>query len=263
MGAFDKAFKDWVDRDVPAWAASLARCIGLQMGPVEELTPDLSRTSQADRAFLVRGESPGALHLEVYSRVPPGTPLKLSCYNRDIAIRAGCTVYTIVVVLRPEGYHNELDRRYSEWGPRGRAEPDWLQFRYHVLRVWESNEVRADPPAYAAWLQEHVLRAYSGTEDQRLFIETASVLAGVRYSPREVLAMMGNWEAVLMDSSLIQEAIAKGEAIGIVRGEARGEARGQAIGRIGALREAVLDFLRGRFGTVPAEVEESIGSLED
>jgi hypothetical protein len=57
--------------------------------------------------------------------------------------------------------------------------------------------------------------------------------------------------------------IAEGEAKGVVKGEAIGIAKGRAEEKTEARREMLLEFLRGRFGKVPKNIERAINQMND
>lgn len=243
--------------------------------------PDLPNTVQADRALLMRGDPPGILHLEAYSSVPKGAVIDLLRYNRNLARKFGPPVHTIVLVLRPDGYHRALTEQYVERSAGGKL---LIHFGYWVVRVWErsfaelldggpalmplamlSNEVRRKRSGRERYAAQFLERARTEEPDpvaQRLLLETATTMCGLRYTHEEVRQMFGSLNRLMKESSVFQEEL----RLEVKRqvDEAVEEATRRAVEeRARTLRQSVLTVLNSRFARVSAGVAAFVESVAD
>ncbi len=116
--------------------ADWARFLGLDTdAPVEVVEADLAAvTSEADKVLRVAAASPWLVHVESQAGYDSRMPQRLLRYNALLDERHDCPVASILVLLRPEAdgpaITGSLHRTLS-------AAPDYLDFRYGVVRMWD------------------------------------------------------------------------------------------------------------------------------
>ncbi len=249
-------------------------------GPVDLIDANLSTiTAEADKVIRVGRPRPlaGSLRAASQSRpaargaaVPVQRPARPD--RHDLPTRS------VVILLRPEADGPGLTGEYRRTLPGG---PDYLTFRYGILRVWEAPvEAFLDgglgtlPLAPIADLGampvEAVIEAIERRIDQTppalggLLWTSTSILMGMRY-PADLIASLVRGARQMKESTFYQAILAEGEALGEARGEARGQARGEVI----QAKRLLVRLGERRFGSIlPADREtlDAItrsGRLED
>ena len=237
-------------------------------GPIELIDANLSTiTAEADKVIRVGGPSPWLAHFELQASRDPRIGSRLFRYNALLDDRHDLPTRSVVVLLRPEADGPELTGEYRRSLPDG---PDYLNFRYEVLRVWQEpvatfldGGLGTLPLAPVANLGttpiEEVIREIDRRIDQSppdlvgLLWSSTSILMGLRY-PAAMIDLLVRGARQMKESTYYQFILAEGEAKGVALGEARGQARGLLEGRVSeALRLLVRQGER-RFG--PASVAD-------
>jgi predicted transposase YdaD len=110
--------------------------LGLTHGePSRVVNSDLSTvTAEADKVILVEGPEPWLVHVELQTGFDKTLPRRLLRYNALLNLRHDLPVHSVAVLLRPEADGISLDGALRQRSPDGRCS---LEFRYHVVRVWE------------------------------------------------------------------------------------------------------------------------------
>src|SRR5437660_5237830 len=110
--------------------------LGLIHGePAHVVNSDLSTvTAEADKVIRVEGPVPWLVHIELQTHFDKKLPRRLLRYNALLNLRHNLPVHTVAVLLQVEADGEELDGVLRQRSPDGRCS---LEFRYHVVRVWE------------------------------------------------------------------------------------------------------------------------------
>src|SRR5436309_14850499 len=129
---FDATLKD-MGRDSPE--GFLAAFDRPPAGPVKLLNVDLSTVTTAADLVLGLGEAPEEIiHLDFQSSAAAWKHADLMVYNALLFAHYRVPVHTVVVLLRPEAAHANLNGIVG-YAPRpGRGS---MRFTYELVRLWE------------------------------------------------------------------------------------------------------------------------------
>ena len=129
---FDATLKD-LGRDCPQGV--LAEFDQPPVLPVSVLNVDLSTVTKAADLVLGLGEPlVEIVHVEFQSSAAAWKHADLLAYNALLFDHHHVPVHTIIVLLRPQAAHANVDGKVS-YSPRpGRGR---IQFEYEVVRLWE------------------------------------------------------------------------------------------------------------------------------
>jgi predicted transposase YdaD len=230
---------DWLD------AFGLAHAV-----PVRVVNSDLSTvTAEADKVLRVEGADPWLAHVELQTSHDGKLPLRLLRYNVLLSHRHELPVHTVVVLLRPSADGPDLDGVLRQRSPDGRC---WLEFHYHVVRVWELDPAallagglgtlplaplaarsEEEIPAIVAGLMRRV-DAASTAADAVEFWSATTFLAGLRFSWESIKHWFEGVTA-MKESSVYQGLLQEG------RVEGRAEEARKLLLRLGTLRFGPLD----------------------
>jgi predicted transposase YdaD len=259
-------------------------------GPTEVIDSDVSTvTAAADKVVLVREAAPWVFHCEPHTYRDPDLPRRLNVYNALLEYRHGVPVLTVVLLMRREADHADLNGLYQQGFP---GQPPYRTFRYEVVRLWEQPvaaflsgglgllplaplcDVREDDlPEVIRRMDERIAREATPAENGTLWTATG-VLMGLRY-PSVRIAEMLQGVQTMQESTFYQyiveqgraegivQGVAQGIAEGIAQGIAQGVAQGRAEGRIQECQEVLLRLGRKKFGDPTEAVLQGIQGIND
>ena len=234
-------------------------------GRVEVVDANLSTiTAEADKVLRVAGPDPWLSHVEFQASHEGHLPRRLLRYNVLLDDRHDLPTRSLVVLLRPVADGPDLSGVYRPALPGG---PDFLEFRYDVLRIWElpveailAGGLGTLPLApvsdLAATTPEEVIRRMKGRIDREpppipgnLWSATG-LLMGLRYQLDFIVPLLRGVRD-MKESSFYQYILAEGKVEGKAEGKAE-EAK-KLLRRIG----------QRRFGEPDPRAAEAIESLDD
>lgn len=226
-------------------------------------------TSEADKVIRANDPSPWLGHVELQSSRDAGLPDRLLRYNVLLRARHGLSVQSAVILLRPEADHPELSGINRHHHVSGEC---YLEFRYHVVRVWEMpvEEVLAGPlatlplapmarvgmdqlPQVIRRMEER-FQAESSPSDAAIFWTATYILMGLRF-PSEVSQHLLQGVRAMKESATYQAILQEGREAGVEEGRQEGRAE--------EARSLILRLGCKRFGTASPEVEAALGAVTD
>ena len=249
--------------------------------PVELVDTNLSTiTAEADRVIRVAAESPWLAHIELQTSRDPRLACRLFRYNALLDERHDLPIRSVAILLRRDAEGPDLTGEYRRGLPGG---PEYLSFRYGVVRVWRepvesflTGGLGILPLAPLADLGamplEGVVRAMEQRIDRAppaecgLLWSSTAVLMGLSY-PADLIQHLLRGARQMEESSFYQMILAKGEAKGLARGKAeglaRGKAEGLARGRVREARATLIRLAEHRFGPIAPADRASINKVVD
>jgi predicted transposase YdaD len=233
---------------------------------VEVIGADLSAvTSEADKVLRVAASAPWLAHVESQAGYDPRMPQRLLRYNALLDERHDCPVMSVLMLLRPEAdgpaLTGSLHRTLS-------VAPDYLDFRYGIIRVWEEPverilagglatlplaplaKVRPSELPKVIRRMEERLRREASPGDAALLWTATYLLMGLRYSADQVQALLQGVRN-MKESSTYQAILAEGRTEGF--GEGREEEARTLLLRLG----------RKRFGPPGRRISAAIKGITD
>jgi hypothetical protein len=129
---FDALTRSLLENHPADWLTLL----GLIHGePARVVNSDLSTViAEADKVIRVEGPEPWLVHIELQTSFDRTLPRRLLRYNALLNLRHDLPIHSVAVLLRSEADGPGLDGLLQKRSPDGRCS---LEFRYHVVRVWE------------------------------------------------------------------------------------------------------------------------------
>ena len=188
-----------------------------------------------------------------------------------VLLDRGVLPNAVGLVLRPKG-NIEVGASLSM-----ESDLQWtkLGMEWRISKLWElpaAGLLASADPGAAPWAvladlgadEERVLHdcravinQVRNEEERTNLLAATQVLMGLRFdsgNDAQYFGIMGG-ERVMNDSPVLQRLLTAAE----IRGEARGEVRGEARGEVRGL----LAVLRGRFGSVPEDLQQQIRAMTD
>lgn len=256
---FDTTLKELLDEFGADWVGWLAPALNLPAGVrAAPFRAELSTVQLlADRVFRLDPPNLGLLHIEPQANWDGDLLQRLHEYN-VLLHRHAEHVHTVLLLLRREANRPVFDGHLRRTFHDGRAGGD---FPYFVVRVWElsadellAGDIGTLPLALLTddaepRLGEVVDRIAARLdidrvrEDTRLRILTSGLLlCGLRYNENQ-----------------LQRAFVR------ARGMRESTAYQMILreGRVESKQEDLLEFLRGRFGTLPPAFEQRVNATTD
>jgi hypothetical protein len=129
---YDATLNSMIDQYPQKWVDLIGTLTGIAVGPATPVDSDLSATLQADRLFLIEGDEPYLLHVELETSAALGMPKRLLKYNAA-ASKDELEVLSIVILLHRQGNPSDLTGTL-ECQIAGQVV---LTFHYKVIRLWE------------------------------------------------------------------------------------------------------------------------------
>jgi predicted transposase YdaD len=250
---------DWVEWIVPG----LGMPADTKVVPFD---PELSTVQlAADKVFRLEPPARGLLHVEFQTTWGGKLPARLHTYNTILHDRyEDEPVYSVAILLRKDADATAMTGTFTRQYPNGRA---YLRFDYSVVRVWElsaeellqgglgavplallTDEAEGHLPKMVERVDDRIRAESVDEPTRRMLMTSAFLLLGMRYNDDAVkLVFSGVDDMTLEESSTYQMILRKGQSSGL----------------IAARQEALIDFLRGRFGVVPASTESEILTCRD
>lgn len=212
-------------------------------------------TSAADKVIRVEGPTPWLGHLELQSSRDLGLPDRLLQYNVLLWNRHGLPVQSVVVLLRREADHPEFTGIHRHHHVSGEC---YLEFRYHVVRVWEipvervlTGGIGTLPLAPLAAVTPEQLPGVIRRMAQRLSMEIAPADAATLWSATYIL--MGLRYPAAVTDQLLQGVRAMRESTTYQAILQEGREEGTRQGRIAEARRILILQGSKRFGAPSAE----------
>jgi hypothetical protein len=256
--AFDASLKHLIE----AYPADWVRCAGVQpKGPVRAIDADVSAvTAGADKVLHVAEAAPWLLHLEVQASRDAQLPDRMLEYNVLLKRRHKIPVRSLVVLLRPAADGPELAGTLEHKHASGQI---YSRFGYDVLRVWENSPevfLAGDPgllplaplanvtenqlPQLAKQIGRRLAKLSSPADRAELATATR-LLLGLRSLKQPAIRLLGGLMTIkgLEESTTYQEIV--------------------EVGKISALREALLRLGQIRFGPPSRAVRKAINTTEE
>ena len=264
---YDATTKYLLESDPAGWL----EYVGLGRPPSATIIDaDLATvTSEADKVIRAEGPAPWLGHLELQSSRDLSLPDRLLQYNVLLRARHRLPVQSAVILLRPEADHPDLTGVNQHHHISGEC---YLEFRYHVVRVWEMpvDEVLSGPLAtlplapvanvgIGDLLQvirqiEARFRAELTPADAAILWTATYILMGLRF-PSEVSRQLLQGVRAMKESTTYQAILEEGREVG--REEGREEGRAEEA------QTLILRLGRKRFGLATPETETALGSITD
>jgi predicted transposase YdaD len=179
---------------------------------------------------------------------------------------------SIVILLRPQADGDDLTGVYRRSLPGG---PNFLEFRYDVIRVWEqpvepllngglgtlpmalvADLGELDPPEVVRRLADRIDR--EPKEDAALLWSATAILMGLRFGRDEITQLLRGVRD-MKESVFYQMILEEGEA----KGEAKGKIKGKIEGKIEEAQRILLFIGSDRWGEPDPAVIEMVESLGD
>jgi predicted transposase YdaD len=280
MGETDVTFRHLL-RGTPRPILRLAfpRCA---LEPAGLLDPSVDRPRQrtTDNLFRVRdGNAEAAVHLEIERAWRADIPRRLFEYATAAMTATRLPVWSVVVLLRPDGQP-----------PRGTgvyripcADGDAIVYHYHVVPLWrlDARRMRAElglegapfcvamrgaDETFVQTLADEVRTDQGLTERDRqttmqlLYVVSAAILGS------DTARRIFHVESIIQDPNvqeLIREWEDKGHAKGRIKGRAEGLAKGRTEGRAAEARLLLRKVLKARSFAVTAAVRARIDRETD
>ena len=278
---FDTSLNRIIDTRPHEWASFFAERVGIPPGPAKTLDTDLATSVQADKAFLIEGESPAILHLELESGSRLGIPAELLRYNVLLDSQHQLPVYSVLVLLRPKAVASDQSGIYRRIGTQNET---IIDFRYTVIRLWEesfdrflnvgaalaplamlTNEAADNLPQAFDAFQKRLRRPDVPDTMFNILLESTYFLCGLRFKRDLIIdlyrrfTMAIDWE----DSTAYQYILELGEERGISKGVAQGVAQGVPLGRIQEAHSLLVRQGVRKFGEPANTLREQFQAILD
>jgi predicted transposase YdaD len=250
---FDVATKQLVESNPLAWL----RFLGLQGETAELIDADLATVvAEADR--VLRVTNPDYLaHFELQASYRKDMGDRMFFYNAVAYYRYRQPVESAVLLLRKEADGPALS---------GRVAYASLDFRYHVVRLWEksveealssplallplaplTNVVASELPAIVRRMEAHI-DAEAPAEEKGLLWTTTWLLLGLKYNPE-------------FSRQLLKGVIAMKESATYQYTLEEGRVEGRAEGRAQEARRILLLLGEKRFGRTDAPTQLALDAI--
>jgi hypothetical protein len=261
---FDATLKDLVQQHPRDYLATFDV---VPEGPVEVLNPDLSTvTTAADIVFGLGDPLTEIVHLEFQSSAAENLPRNVLAYNALLHRHYRVAVHSVVILLRPEARHSNLDGTVAYESRPGRSK---MWFRYEVVEVWKrpveellSGSLGILPLATLGHLPESVpleqglavtiqrlterLLAEAPPEHAKRLLTAAFVLTGMRVDRARARELFKG-VAAMRESDTYMAILEEGAKEGELR----------------AMRRVLLRQGRIRFGDPEASVRGALETITD
>ncbi len=253
---------------------------------VRVLDSDLSSfTAEVDHAIWIGDDLPWIEHVELQAGRDPELPERICWYSALLRRKHNVPVRSSVVLLRAAADGPDLNGIHEH---RDRLNQVYNQFRYNIIRVWQTpvDEVlaagltvlplapvaRVDPGQLPRILTSVAqrLKAEADPATLELFWAATRILMGLRYRPGDIEAIAGEIMSTILGirgieaSSEYQRMFDRGKEEGLQAGLQEGRQEGQIEGRqegqIEGIRAAILRVGTRRFGQPPADVEKVLST---
>lgn len=269
---FDATTRNLVAMNPADWLAFLG-CPVADPGRIRLIDSNLSTISpEVDRVLRLEDPSPWLWHFEFQVSRDLGLPTRLHFYSTLLHHHYKLPVRTTLILLREKADGSDLTGCHEQRYPDGEI---YDRFRYDVVKIWQqpvekilSAGLAVLPLAPVAQVGSKevpdVLRAVSDRLEREADRDRATTLRdataflmGLRYSADEIKSFMQGVPAMLFgirgleESSLYQEALHKGEALG------------RAEGAVEKSRDILLLQGRKKFGPPDEQIAARIAALSD
>ncbi len=234
---YDTTMKDLIEAAPAEWVAALGQPI--DPAKVAAIEADVSVvTADADKVIRVDDGVPWILHLEFQSSHETSLARRLLRYNALLQHRHGCSVASVVYLLRKAANASDITGELAVATPIG---PAWT-FRYTVIRVWEvpvetwlTGGLRLLPLAPLSSVSKGDVPAVIDRMKRRLDVEAPEVvkrhlwamtelLMGLRFDAdyiERLLEGIGHME----ESTIYQMILERGKKVGHTSGVVEGSVR--------------------------------------
>ncbi len=184
-------------------------------------------------------------------------------------------MHSVLIVLRPKANASDLTGEYEVLAADGQP---YLTFRYAVVRLWQesldvflnagpgvaplallTDEAAADLSIAFTRFRNRLRECGVPDNLERGLLGSAFVLCGLRYSQSQIEYLYRDINMTLEESTTYQLILNKG----ITQGVAQGINQGVAQGRAEEARGLLLRLATRRFGTAPANAEQTILAISD
>lgn len=260
---FDATTKFLLEADPAGWLQYLG--LG-RPASATVIDADLATvTSEADKVIRAGGPSPWLGHLEFQSSRDSTLPDRLLQYNVLLRARHGLPVRSAAILLRPESDHPALTGTHRHHHVSGEC---YLEFHYHVIRVWEipveqvlSGPLATLPLAPVAQVSpdelprvirrlEERFQSEANPGDAAILWTATYILMGLRF-PSDVSQQLLQGVRAMKESTTYQAILEEGREWG--REEGRAEEAQSLILRLG----------QKRLGHPTPEVEAALRAISD
>lgn len=262
---FDETLKHLVEAQPSAWL----EYIGVAGDPIEVIDADISTmTTAADKVIKVGGPHPFLVHLEFQSGDPTGLGERTLFQDVALRNRHALPVYSAIILLRKKADSPKVTGvvRYTNPVQGGLT----LDFKYHVIRVWEipveealsgplatlplaplANVSRAALPEAIAKMKVRIEQEVTRGEARELWSATL-ILMGLKYPNAFTEEMLKGIQD--MEESTTYQAI-------IRRGKAEGKIEGKVEGRLEEAKTILERLGNVRFGTPSADMAATLAGI--
>ena len=272
--------KDAIDRSVKVLARRYPRDFaGLLLGDSEGITAEIIENPEVnipqrrgDFIWVIkRGEERAILHAEFQLAHLKAIPRRVFAYNAFYSVTYDLPTISAVLYLERRHYRRLPAEYVARFGGRG-----YNAFSYRVIKLWDhvediiSGELRAFAPLLILASEEKSIEAVEMARElisqekdikRRADALSVAMMVAERYLDREALLRLfrGDLDMLVKESSFVQDWINEG----IKRGVEQGIEKGIEKGEVSALRNAILDVLEERFGSVGKDVRGQLQAIKD
>ena len=265
---FDVASKKLIQDYPEDWL----RFLGVTSTDFEIIDTDLSTVvASSDKAFLLRGEKPEILHIEIVSSYKADAPIQFLEYSVILLRRHALPIRTIVILLSQDCDGPALRTTFKAVD----ATDEWyLQFRFRTIQAWKipyrvflngglgtmpfallSDDAQEQLPQIVSEIKRRIETETDVAKGEELWA-SMYLLMGLKLSSAVTDTLMKGVFG-MENSTTYQAIIAEGE----LRGEARGEAKGEARGEATALQGSILRIGTKFIGKPDLGVQRKIKSV--
>lgn len=263
---YDATLKQILDDYSPDWVAWLSPGLGLPLGPLVALDPEISTVQvAADKVFRLPAGA-GVLHLEVQSSWDGDLPDRMLEYNVYLHGRDGGPVHSVAILLRREANATAITGQLVRHRHDGRP---FLTFEYAVVRVWEltaeqlltgglgtaplgllTDDAQEHLPALVRRLADRAASEIAEPQARDRFLAGSSILLGLRYDSGVAQALFAGVQG--MEESSVYQMLVQ-----------RGVEKGRAEGRVEELHLTLRTLLEQKFGGIAPELESRVQQTAD
>lgn len=262
---FDATVKQLVESHPGDWLA-LAGIEGSRTAEI--IDADVSTVSAAaDKVLRVSAPQPAIAHVEIQTGPDRSLDGRTLLYNVLLRHRHQLPVWSVVILLRPQGPSAILGGFSEVLGPENR-----IDFRYRLVRVWQvpaerllSGGLGTVPLAPISALGTADLNEVVRRARQRLASETRGselqdaltatrILMGLRY-PRDLIDRLFSGETIMKESVIYQAIIEEGREEGLVEGRVKG--------RVEEAKEMLVRIGQRRLGKPAENVLAALAAMTD
>jgi predicted transposase YdaD len=264
---FDAVTRSLLERHPTDWLNFLGL---IHDEPARVVNSDLSTvTAEADKVIRVEGPVPWLVHVELQTRFDKTLPRRLLPYNTLLNLRHDLPVHSVAVLLQAQADGEELDGVLRLRSPDERCS---LEFRYHVVRVWElptevllsggrgvlplapiTASTEEGVPLIIEELKQRVDPAASSGEDREFWMATV-LMTGLRF-PWDKIEDWFRGITAMRQSSAYEHFVSEGRALGVKEGIKEGS--------LLEARKLILRIGQRSFGPPDSTIQARIESIAD